>query len=278
MAAEVMESASLLGFFLVIGAVVGMISGVVGAGAGALLAPSLYFAFDALGYAPAESVKVALGTSLAAIALLSLFAARVRQVQGALDAASFMRRFSLFFALGGGLGAAAAVLLSGDWLLASIGAIGFAAALWIFFGEGAGARLASEAAAPSALPVAVVASGAAGALGGLGGGLATAPVWRSGGARHLVAAHSAAAGAAFSLPAALVLAAAGVAGEMEGGPPFSLGYVNLAALGVIAPMISVCAPMGAQLTMNVSRRALRIGFAFLLAIISLSLVRRAGLA
>jgi uncharacterized protein len=52
-------------------------------------------------------------------------------------------------------------------------------------------------------------------------------------------------------------------------PPFSLGFVSLIGLAVIAPLSSLTAPYGAQLAHVLSRRSLEIGFAIFLLLVSL---------
>ena len=51
-------------------------------------------------------------------------------------------------------------------------------------------------------------------------------------------------------------------------PPFSLGFVSLIGLAVMAPVSSLIAPYGARLSHNLSRRTLEIAFSIFLLLVS----------
>ena len=61
----------------------------------------------------------------------------------------------------------------------------------------------------------------------------------------------------------------------EGLPPFSLGYVNLLALAIIAPLSALMAPLGVKLSHRLSPAVLKKVFAVVLAIIALRMVAKA---
>src|SRR5690606_16463403 len=71
-----------------------------------------------------------------------------------------------------------------------------------------------------------------------------------------------------------VIALPAIAGFMAAGwhaahlPPYSLGYINLAAFAVIVPLSVVCAPFGVALAHRFSRTALRRCFAFFMVIVA----------
>ena len=78
---------------------------------------------------------------------------------------------------------------------------------------------------------------------------------------------SAAIGFIIGLPGAVVYALTGLGAE--GLPPFSLGYVNLAAAAIIIPLTSSFAHVGVKLAHSIPRRALRFAFGIFLMVTSL---------
>lgn len=276
MGAEFVESGTLIGFFLVIGAGVGVLSGLIGVGGGAALAPALYFTFVALDYRE-RAAHAAVGTALAVIAVVSLVGLKHRMAQGTLDRA-LLRRSAPWLALGAAVGAGAAAALSDGLMTGAIGVAAFATALLVLFAEGRGRGAGGDGPRDAVLAASFGGVGAATALAGLGGGAFAAPLYRSIGAPS-TRANATATGAALAVAAPAALLYVGL-GHLGAGapPPFSFGDVNLAATAVIAPMILACAPLGARLILPFASRAPRLLFAFILAMVALTMVRRVGLA
>ena len=81
---------------------------------------------------------------------------------------------------------------------------------------------------------------------------------------------SAAIGFIIGLPGAIVYAISGLG--VEGLPPFSVGYVNLAAAAIIIPLTSSFAHVGVRLAHSIPRRALRFAFGIFLMITSLRML------
>ena len=81
---------------------------------------------------------------------------------------------------------------------------------------------------------------------------------------------SAAIGFIIGLPGAVVYALTGLGAEVL--PPFSLGYVNLAAAAIIIPLTSSFAHVGVKLAHSIPRRALRFAFGIFLMITSLRML------
>lgn len=276
MGAELAETGMLLGFFLVVGAGVGLAAGLIGAGGGAALAPALYFVFQGLGYGE-RAAHAAVGTSLGVVAVVSLIGLRGRLHYRTIDLA-LLRRSGPWLGLGAAIGAGVAAVTPPVGLSAVIGVAAFAAALLILFAEGDPKGRRAHLGRP-AFGAACLGAGAATAMAGFGGGAFAGPLYRFSGAAR-TAADATATGAALVIaaPAVLLYAVLGVVAEVPA-PPFGLGDVNLAAVAIIAPMIMACAPLGAQLGAPVANlRAPRLLFAFALAMAALTMVRRAGLA
>lgn len=213
-----------------------------------------------------------MGAATAALAVLSSHAALSHARAGGVDW-SPLRRAGAFAALGGGLGALAAAQLSGLAPLAVWGVAAFAAALLMGFGDSGsrwGAGWPGGAAGPAlGLGVGLLAGGAA-----TGGGAFAAPlIRRYGGEPRAAAALAAGFGAAAAAPAAVVWALAAPAGPVA---PFALGAVNLPGVALCALAAAATAPQGARLAREAPGWALRLAFAFLIAVTALSFVATAA--
>ncbi|MBI2235636.1 MAG: sulfite exporter TauE/SafE family protein [Magnetospirillum sp.] len=102
--------------------------------------------------------------------------------------------------------------------------------------------------------------GALSAMMGIGGGTLTVPVMTLFGTPvHRAVGTAAAMGFVIGVPGTLAFMATGLG--VAGRPPFSLGYVSLAGLALIAPTSMVCAPYGARLAHRLDARPLRRVFA-----------------
>jgi hypothetical protein len=114
-------------------------------------------------------------------------------------------------------------------------------------------------------------TGALSAMMGIGGGTIGVPLLNFLGydIRRAVG-TSAAIGFIIGLPGAVVYALTGLGAE--GLPPFSLGYVNLAAAAIIIPLTSSFAHVGVKLAHSIPRRALRFAFGIFLMITSLRML------
>ena len=113
-----------------------------------------------------------------------------------------------------------------------------------------------------------VVTGGLSAMMGIGGGTIGVPLLNFLGydIRRAVG-TSAAIGFIIGLPGAVVYALTGLGAE--GLPPFSLGYVNLAAAAIIIPLTSSFAHVGVKLAHSIPRRALRFAFGIFLMVTSL---------
>lgn len=111
-------------------------------------------------------------------------------------------------------------------------------------------------------------TGAASAMMGIGGGTIGVPLLNFLGydIRRAVG-TSAAIGFIIGLPGAVIYVLTGLG--QEGLPPFSLGYVNLLAAGIIIPLSTSFARVGVKIAHSIPRRALRLAFGLFLMITSI---------
>jgi uncharacterized membrane protein YfcA len=100
---------------------------------------------------------------------------------------------------------------------------------------------------------------------GIGGGTLTVPIMTLFGTPvHRAVGTAAAMGFMIGVPGTISFAIGGLG--VDGRPPFSLGYVSLAGLALIAPTSMLCAPFGAKLSHRLDTRVLRRVFAVFLVI------------
>jgi uncharacterized membrane protein YfcA len=87
---------------------------------------------------------------------------------------------------------------------------------------------------------------------------------------HIAVGTASAVGVLVALPGAIGFVAIGWgAAEL---PPLSLGYVNLAAFAVLAPVTAVVAPVGARLAHRLPQRSLARVFAAFLGVAALHML------
>ena len=76
---------TLLALMLILGAMAGVISGLLGVGGGIVLVPAFFYMFTQLGYGSDQVMQVCLGTSLATIIATSLRSVSAHHRKGAVD-------------------------------------------------------------------------------------------------------------------------------------------------------------------------------------------------
>ena len=251
--------------YLGIGVAVGFLAGLLGIGGGAVTVPLLVWALGAQAL-PAEHVmRLALGTSMAAIFFTSLSSMRAHQQHGAVDW-SIVRAMAPGI-LAGSFGAAlASAYIPTRGLAVIFTVLAFYAAVQMLFEL----RPAPSRTLPGAagLFAAGAGIGVASSLFAAGGAFLTVPflVWCNVPIRRAI---GTAAGNGFPI------ALAGTAGYVlqglraEGLPPATLGYVYLPALVLIVVASMSMAPIGARTAYRMPVKALRIVFAILIGAMAL---------
>lgn len=248
---------------LVVGAIGGLIAGLLGVGGGIVIVPVLFHLFTSLGIDEGIRMQVAVGTSLATIIATSASSVRAHWRRGAVDT-DLLRQWGPFILLGVLLGTALADYLRGPALTAVFATVGFIVSLNMGFGK-AHWRLGDT------LPTGFVRWLMAGSIGtvsammGIGGGTLSVPLLSLFGYPiHRAVGSAAAIGFIIGVPGAIGFI---VTGWNEAAlPPFSLGYVNLLGLALIVPTSMLLAPVGARLAHSLNTRKLRLAFAIFLAI------------
>jgi uncharacterized protein len=249
----------------------GFLAGLFGIGGGGILVPVLYEAFGAVGVDPAIRMHMAVGTSLAIIIPTSMKSFQAHRERGGVDM-SVIHRLWLPVMAGVVIGVLVAksspsAVLKWVWIVFAI-----LLSSKLFFGR-AEWRLGAAIPQSPLVEVYGVAVGFVSTLMSIGGGafittlmtLYDHPLKRAIGT-------SAGFGPIIAIPgvAGFIWAGWHLMGSAAPGialPPGSLGYVNLIAVALVAPLSVLTAPLGARVAHGISKRTLEIAFGcFLLAV------------
>ena len=245
------------------GVVGGLVAGMLGVGGGIVVVPILYHVLAALGVDPSVRMHVAVGTSLATIIPTSFSSVTAHNKKGAVDW-DLLRRWWLPMLVGVLGGSALAAYVRGQTLSLIFAGVALPVALH-FAVWGDKKRLADR--LPRGLGGLVLPFGIGGVstMMGIGGGTVGVPTMTlCGFPIHRAVGTASAFGAIISVPGTI---AAILAGWYAGGlPPYSLGYVNLLGVLLIAPGSYFAAPAGAHLAHITDKNRLRIVFALFIAI------------
>ena len=246
--------------YLGIGAVAGVLAGLLGVGGGLVIVPLLAASFARQGLPAGTLMHLALGTSLASIVFTSVSSFRAHHRRGAVDW-GIVRRITPGILAG---------TLGGSWVASRLATAPLTWIFTVFLYAVAAQMLLDRKPRPSREVPGAAGTGAVGAvigvvssLVGIGGGTMSVPfmTWCN------VPVHRAiGTSAAIGFPIAL----AGAAGYLLNGlgapelPPHAVGFIHLPALaGVVAASVTT-APLGARLAHRLPVPRLKRAFAALL--------------
>ncbi len=247
-------------YYLAIGAVAGVLAGLLGVGGGLLIVPTLVFVFRQHGMAEAPIVHLAVGTSLATIVFTSISSVRAHHKRGAVMW-PVVARLAPGLIAGGLLGAAIADQLPTPVLARVFGVFELIIAAQLMLNR----RPKPQRQLPTTAGM-FAAGGVIGTLSsiiGIGGGSLTVPflVWCNQDVRRAVATSSACGlPIAFGGAIGFIVAGWGDAGL----PQWALGYVYPPALLGVTLASVPFAPLGARLAHTLPTASLKKVFALLL--------------
>jgi uncharacterized membrane protein YfcA len=255
--------------FPLLGAIAGVLAGLLGIGGGLVLVAALAWLLPLHGVPEEAAMHAALASSMASIILTAASSAYAHHRRGSVlwSTVAWMVPGLL---LGGWLGSLLAVQLDDGVLRACVAGYCYLAAAQLAWG---GARASGhDNLRPQGLPMSTagVVIGAVSAVVGIGGGSMTVPllVWRGVSPVRAVGTSSAC-GVAIGVGSALGYALNAPAGAL---PANAVGYVYLpAAIGVAIASV-LAAPYGTRLAHAISGKALRRVFALFLAVMGSSLL------
>ncbi len=257
---------------VVIGALGGVLAGLLGVGGGIVLVPAFFYAFQTLGYGGDQLMQICLATSLATIIVTSLRSVHSHNKKGAVDW-QILRGWGPGIAIGAILGVLVATSLRSTTLQLLFGVLALVIGLYMALGRSHW-RLGD--AMPSGMGRAATSPtvGFLSVLMGIGGGSFGVPLM----SLHNVPIHRAVATAAgfgviIALPAAIGFLLMDIAAENR--PPFTIGAVNLPAFAVVIAMTLLTAPWGVKLAHAMDPKPLKRVFAVFLILVALNMLRKA---
>jgi uncharacterized membrane protein YfcA len=255
-------------FYLGLGAVAGLISGLFGLGGGAVIVPLLIFSFAAQGISPEIATHLAIGTSLATIVVTSLSSIYTHHQKGAIRW-ELVKRLSPGIVIGSALGGLVAISLNGTLLQLMFGSFMICIGLQMLFYK-TNSVLGLKPSSPL-LAVAGTGIGGISALFGIGGGVLTTPLLSHYGVKiHQSVASAAACGFPIALVATLVYSSSGVIAEQL--PGSNLGYIFVPAwLGIIVTSTPF-ARLGATLAHRANERILKQSFGWVVLLLGIRFI------
>lgn len=262
--------AQMAGLLLIIGAIAGVVAGLLGVGGGIVLVPAFFYAFTALGYGSDHLMQVCLATSLATIVVTSAKSVRAHHARGAVDW-DILRGWAPGIALGAIVGVVAAANLSSVALQGIFGVLGVSVGLYLAFGREKW-RLGDT--MPKGVGRAVTAPGLGflSVLMGIGGGSFGVPMMTLYG----VAIHRAVATASGF---GMVIAVPSVAGFLliwpDDAPPYTLGAINLPAFLIVIATTYVTTGWGVKLAHAMNPKPLKRVFAVFIMLMAGNMLRKA---
>ena len=250
---------------LATGVVGGLLAGLLGVGGGIVIVPVLDAALALFGVDGAIRMHVAVGTSLATIVPTSIASARSHHAAGAVDGV-LVRFWGPLLLVGALAGSLTAGWVDGRWLAAVFGAIALIVAIKMMF-------VSQDRHVWQAVPRGVAGGVAPLAIGGLsswmgiGGGTLSVPMLTlMNQPVHRAVGTSALFGLVISVPAVIGFVVIGWGDPRA--PAFSLGYVNVLGLLLIAPVTVLMAPVGARMAHGLSKERLSAAFGVFLFVVS----------
>jgi uncharacterized membrane protein YfcA len=256
-----------LALAIVIGGVVtGLLAGLFGVGGGAVIVPVLYEVFRILGVPEAVHMQLCVGTSLAIILPTTIRSYLTHREKG-LVVSRAIRLWALPAVVGVSCGAAIAAFAPPAVFKIAFVVLALLIAIKFLF---AGDRWNLGSDLPGPLPMTAFGFGIglAGSLMGISGGsLSNIVLTLYGKSIHQAVATSAGLGVPITIVGTIGYALAGWH-DRALLPPFSLGFVSLIGVAIMAPVSSLAAPYGARLAHKLSRRTLELAFSIFLLLIA----------
>ncbi len=259
----------MLVLLLAIGAVAGVIAGLLGVGGGIVLVPAFFYTFTYLGYGGPQLMQVCLATSLATIMVTSVRSVLAHHRKGAVDW-SVLRGWALYISTGAAAGFLLASQLRSLTLQAIFGCLGLVAGLYMAFGR-------SEWRLGAQMPTGVTRGAIGGGLGffsvlmGIGGGTFGVPMMTL---FNLPIHRAVATAAGFGLLISVPSANGFMTMHVADAPPYTLGAVNIPAFLVIIVMTLITTPYGVKLAHAMDPKPLKRAFAIFVVVVALNMLRK----
>jgi uncharacterized protein len=255
---------------LVGGVISGLLAGLFGVSGGSIVVPVLFECFRAFGVPEDVRMQLCLGTSIAIVIPTTIRSYLTHRTHG-LVIPGVIRQWALPSIVGVGCSATIAAFAPVVVLTVAFIVIASVIALKMLF---AGDRLNIGHELPGTVPMILYGFGIGlcGSLMGVSGGaISTIVLTLYGKPIHNAIATSSGVAVPISIAGAIGFALAGLPHQAQL-PPFSLGFVSLIGVVVVAPVASFMAPYGARFAHRLSRRQLEVAFGCFLLLVSLRFV------
>lgn len=262
----------MLALVALIGAVAGVIAGMLGVGGGIILVPAFYFAFISLGYGPDGLMQICLATSLATIVVTSARSLMGHHRRGAVDW-EILRGWALGIGAGAVVGVVVASGLRGDVLMLLFGILGLCVGLYLAFGR-SDWRLGAAMPVGWARAVTGPILGFLSVLMGIGGGSFGVPLMTLYGvAIHRAVGTAVGFGLLIAVPSVAAFLVIPVTSANP--PPFTIGQVNLVGFLIVVAMTLLTTPIGVRLAHGLDGKRLKQAFAAFVLVMALNMIRKA---
>ena len=261
-----MDIALFAAVLLAIGALAGVLAGLLGVGGGIVLVPAFFYSFRSLGFGGPDLMQICVATSLATIVVTSIRSVLAHRRRGSVDM-EVLRSWAPGIVVGALAGTWLATVLDTRGLQAVFAGLALLVSFYLAFGAG-GLRFGAQ------MPTGVERAGVSGLIGtlstlmGIGGGSLGVPTMSLYGmAIHRAVGTAAGFGLAIAVPSTLGFLIAGT----EGAPPLTVGSVNLPAFALIVAMTMVTTPWGVDLAHRMNPAPLKRVFAAFLFVVALNM-------
>ncbi|HMK80306.1 MAG TPA: sulfite exporter TauE/SafE family protein [Xanthobacteraceae bacterium] len=244
----------------------GFLAGLFGIGGGAIIVPILYEVFRIIGVPDAVRMQLCIGTSLAIIVPTTIRSYLAHRERGAVMP-EVLRIWMLPMVAGVGIGALLAAFAPPALFKIVFVILALLIAARLLFG-GDKWRLGDELPGTPGMIAYGLGIGVAGSLMGVSGGsMSTMVLTLYGKSIHAAVGTAAGLGVPLTIAGTLGYIVAGLPhqGEM---PPFSIGFVSLIGLALMAPVASFVAIFGVKVAHALPRRQLEIAFGLFLLLAS----------
>jgi uncharacterized membrane protein YfcA len=248
------------------GVATGILAGLFGIGGGAIIVPVLYEVFRILGVPEEVRMQLCVGTSMAIIVPTTIRSYLTHRAKGAV-LNDVMRQWALPAVLGVAAGSVIAYFAPAAVFKVVFLVIVTIIAIKLLFGRDSW-RIASDFPGRTAMTGYGFLIGVTSSLMGVSGGSVSNMIQTLyGKPLHNAVATSAGLGVPITIAGTIGLALAGWP-QMALLPPFSIGYVSLLGVAIMAPVSSFTAAYGARLAHRLSKRQLEIGFGLFLLLVA----------
>ena len=269
---EISQLLTLIALLLMIGAVAGVVAGLLGVGGGIILVPAFYYMFSALGYDSENLMQICVATSLATIIFTSIRSVHSHNKKGAVDW-NILKSWAPGIAIGAVIGVLIAREMRSVSLMILFGILGALVGGYLAFGRQSW-RLGDTMPTGIGRGIASPILGFLSVLMGIGGGSFGVPLMTLYNQPiHRAIATSAGFGVLIAVPS--VIGFLMIGWDIPVKPPLTIGLVNLPAFAIVVSMTLVTAPLGVKMAHAMDPKPLRSTFAFFIILMALNTLRKA---